>query len=201
MFRGRPRKDLIRHHGALAERALEGMNIAIVGGTNGIGRALASAVLAKGAKVKVVGRTFRDAPTSGPSFVAADLGSMAAARRVAQDLSASSLDILVFTNGVMAGRQRRVTSEGIEYDLAVSYPGDPSSCGKDGKPALRLDIEFFGNARVDRVQAFFLSKPARMRTSIAIRPAKPPSKSCRSARPVLHNEMHPQEHAMGRSDR
>jgi NAD(P)-dependent dehydrogenase (short-subunit alcohol dehydrogenase family) len=121
MFRGRPRKDLIRHHGALAERALEGMNIAIVGGTNGIGRALALAVLVKGAKVKVVGRTFRDALTPGPSFVAVDLSSMAAARRVAQDLSASSLDILVFTNGVMAGRQRRVTSEGIEYDLAVSY--------------------------------------------------------------------------------
>lgn len=121
MFRGRPRKDLIMRHGALAPRALEGLNIAIIGGTNGIGRALALATLAKGAKVKVVGRTSRDAATPGLSFVAADLSSMAAARRVAQDLSASSLDILVFTNGVMAGRQRRETSEGIEYDLAVSY--------------------------------------------------------------------------------
>ena len=121
MFRGRPRKDLVRHHGALVPRALEGMNIAIVGGTNGIGHALALGVLAKGARVKIVGRTSRNAATPGLSFVAADLSSMAAARRVAQDLSASSLDVLVFTNGVMAGRQRRVTSEGIEYDLAVSY--------------------------------------------------------------------------------
>ena len=69
----------------------------------------------------MVGRTSCDAATPGLSFVAADLSSLAAARRVAQDLSASSLDILVFTNGVMAGRQRRETSEGIEYDLAVSY--------------------------------------------------------------------------------
>ena len=111
----------IRRHGALAPRAREGLNIAIIGGTNGIGRALALAALAKGAKVKVGGRTSRDAATPGLSFVAADLSSMAAARCVAQDLSASSLDILVFTNGVMAGRQRRETSEGIEYDLAVSY--------------------------------------------------------------------------------
>ena len=127
MFRGRPRKDLIRRHGALAPRALERLNIAIIGGTNGIGRALALATLAKGAKVKVVGRTSRDAATPGLSFVAADLSSLAAARRVAQDLSASSLDILVFTNGVMAGRQRRETSEGIEYDLAVSYLSCTSS--------------------------------------------------------------------------
>ena len=96
LFRGRPRKDLIMRHGALAPRALEGLNIVIIGGTNGIGRAPALATLAKGAKVKVVGRTSRDAATPGLSFVAADLSSMAAARRVAQDLSASSLDILVF---------------------------------------------------------------------------------------------------------
>ena len=121
MFRGRRRKDLVPARGALAPRALVGLNIAIIGGTNGIGRALALVALAKGAKVKVVGRTSRDAATPGLSFVAADLSSMAAARRVAQDLSASSLDILVFTNGVLAGSQRRVTSEGIEYDLAVSY--------------------------------------------------------------------------------
>lgn len=98
LFRGRPRKDLIMRHGALAPRALEGLNIAIIGGTNGIGRALALAALAKGAKVRVVGRTSRDAATPGLSFVAADLSSMAAARRVAQDLSASSLDILVGTS-------------------------------------------------------------------------------------------------------
>ena len=76
MFRGRPRKDLIRRHGALAPRALEGLNIAIIGGTNGIGRALALAALAKGAKVKVGGRTSRDATTPGLSFVAADLKSL-----------------------------------------------------------------------------------------------------------------------------
>ena len=46
MFRGRPRKDLIMRHGALAPRALEGLNIAIIGGTDGIGRALALAALA-----------------------------------------------------------------------------------------------------------------------------------------------------------
>ncbi len=121
MFRGRPRADLVLARGALAPRALEGLNIAIIGGTNGIGRALALAALAEGAKVKVVGRTSRDAAMPGLSFVAADLSSMETARHVAQDLSASSLDILVFTNGVMAGRQRQVTSEGIEYDFAVSY--------------------------------------------------------------------------------
>jgi hypothetical protein len=43
------------------------------------------------------------------------------ARRMAQALPAETLDLLVLTTGIMAGRKRLTSAEGIELDLAVSY--------------------------------------------------------------------------------
>lgn len=98
-----------------------GKEIAVVGGTGGLGRALARALAAQGARVTVVGRSFRDADQPGISFIRADLNLMSEAVRVAALLPAESLDLVVFTTGIIAAPQREVTAEGLERDMAVSY--------------------------------------------------------------------------------
>ena len=87
-----------------------------MGGTSGIGRALALAAASRGAAVTVVGRTFKagDATT----FKAADLSSMAVAKRVGAELEPA--DIVLFTTGTGPADKREATAEGIERDMAVS---------------------------------------------------------------------------------
>lgn len=101
--------------------AIGGQRVAVIGGTGGIGRALSRHLAAQGARVIVVGQTFRDAGVAGIDFIQADLSLMSEARRVASALPAESLDMLVFTTGIFAAPQRQETAEGIERDLAVSY--------------------------------------------------------------------------------
>ena len=120
-FSGSFRKDLQWKRGPLAQDAFNGKKVAVIGGTNGIGRALARALVAKGAEVLVVGRTFRDQGLPHLRFIEADLTKMKVASRIARELPAEALDMLIFTTGVMAGKQRSATPEGIELDLAVSY--------------------------------------------------------------------------------
>ncbi|CAH00421.1 putative short-chain dehydrogenase/reductase [Kluyveromyces lactis] len=105
----------------LIELNLDNKYVAIVGGTGGIGRELARVLAQKGAKVIVVGRTFRDENVEGIEFIQADLGLVSEASRVAELLPAEKLDLLIFTTGVLAPPARRETSEGLEEDLAVSY--------------------------------------------------------------------------------
>jgi NAD(P)-dependent dehydrogenase (short-subunit alcohol dehydrogenase family) len=95
-------------------------NVAVVGGTAGIGQAIGRSLAAQGSRVLVVGRTFRDAGVPGLEFVRADLSSMREAARVAADLPAD-LDAVIFTTGIMAAPKRQQTAEGIESDMAVSY--------------------------------------------------------------------------------
>jgi len=111
---GVPRKDLRWQRTPLAGGALGGTSVAVVGGTNGIGRALARALAAAGAQVTVVGRTFRDAAEARLQFIQADLTRMSEARRVAQVLPAETLDALVLTTGIFAGKQRAESPEGVE---------------------------------------------------------------------------------------
>lgn len=99
----------------------EGWRIAIVGGTGGLGRALARFLASKGARVTVVGQTFRDAGVQGIDFMKADLSLMSEARRVARELPAEEFDMLILTTGIFATPTREVTPEGIEKDLAVSF--------------------------------------------------------------------------------
>jgi NAD(P)-dependent dehydrogenase (short-subunit alcohol dehydrogenase family) len=99
----------------------DGWRIAIVGGTGGIGRALARFLAEKGARVTVVGQTFRDAGVPGIDFLKADLSLMSEAQRVGRELPAEELDALILTTGIFAAPKREVTSEGIEKDLAVSF--------------------------------------------------------------------------------
>jgi NAD(P)-dependent dehydrogenase (short-subunit alcohol dehydrogenase family) len=100
---------------------LTGTRVAVVGGTNGLGRALARVMAERGAHVIVVGQTFRDEGTKGIEFVKADLSRMREAKRVGAALPAESLDLVVLTTGIIAAPTREVTAEGLERDLAVSY--------------------------------------------------------------------------------
>lgn len=100
---------------------LSGKRIVVVGGTGGLGRAIAVLAASRGAKVTVVGQTFRDQGTANLDFVKADLASMKEARRVAATFPDGSIDVLVLTTGIFAAPTREVTSEGLERDMAVSY--------------------------------------------------------------------------------
>jgi NAD(P)-dependent dehydrogenase (short-subunit alcohol dehydrogenase family) len=120
-FSGVPDRRLTWTRVPPASLDLSSCSAAVVGGTGGIGRALARLLADHGAQVIVVGRTFRDQGWPGVSFVRADLSLMSEARRVAAELFAETLDLLVLTAGVMAGPRREVTAEGLERDMAVSY--------------------------------------------------------------------------------
>jgi NAD(P)-dependent dehydrogenase (short-subunit alcohol dehydrogenase family) len=100
---------------------VEGIKVAIIGGTGGIGRAFSRYLASHGADVVVVGQTFKDADLPQIQFIQADLSLMREAQRVAAMLPAEELDVAIFTTGIMAGPQREVTAEGIERDMAVSY--------------------------------------------------------------------------------
>lgn len=109
------------HPARLSELDLHRRRLVIIGGTGGIGRAIARAAASRGARVAVVGRTFRDEGRPGLSFVRADLSSMKEARRLGAELPVELADTIVFTNGIMASRKRELTDEGLERDLATSF--------------------------------------------------------------------------------
>jgi len=100
---------------------LSSTRLGVIGGTNGLGRAIAQQALARGAEVTVVGRTFRDAPTARLAFVAADLSSMKEAVRVGHELPAESFDLVLLTTGIIAAKTREETPEHVERDVAISY--------------------------------------------------------------------------------
>ena len=100
---------------------LSSKRLAVIGGTNGLGRAIAQQALTRGAEVTVVGRTFRDDPAARLTFVAADLSSMSEAVRVGRELPAESFDVVLFTTGIIAAKTREETAEHVERDVAISY--------------------------------------------------------------------------------
>lgn len=98
---------------------LSGKKITVVGGTDGLGRAIARLAAAKGASVTVVGRTFRDEGVAGLSFSKADLSLVSEAERVGREIPADSYAVF-FTTGIVPGSTRAESAEGIEMDMAVS---------------------------------------------------------------------------------
>lgn len=108
--------DLLKTH-------LSNKNLLIVGGTAGLGRALAISALKRGAKVTVVGRRDPDAEltAAGAQFVKKDLSLMKNALALAEEVDVKPLDTIVFTVGIITYPERRATEEGIEVDMAVSY--------------------------------------------------------------------------------
>jgi NAD(P)-dependent dehydrogenase (short-subunit alcohol dehydrogenase family) len=99
---------------------LTGKKAAVVGGTDGLGRAIARTLAERGAAVTVVGRTFRDEGVARITFARGDLGSMKESQRIGEALP-SDLDLVVLTTGIFASPKREVTGEGLERDMAVSY--------------------------------------------------------------------------------
>lgn len=117
---GYPDPSLILHPVAVDALDLAGKAAIVVGGTDGLGRAIARQLAARGADVTVVGRSERDAGVAGLRFVRADLSSMVAAAEVAEALPAHAA-LIVVTTGIMAASTREVTAEGLERDMAISY--------------------------------------------------------------------------------
>ena len=77
MFSGKPDKSLTWTRESADNVVLYGKHALVVGGTGGIGQALARLMAKQGADVTVMGRSFRDTGTPGLHFVQADLDSMA----------------------------------------------------------------------------------------------------------------------------
>lgn len=120
-MKGFPDRSLTLTALPLGKLALEGRNAVVIGGTAGLGRAIARALASRGAKVTVVGRTFQDQGVAGLDFMPADLSSMREAQRVGRELPVDNVELVVLTTGIFAGPKREETAEGIERDTAVSY--------------------------------------------------------------------------------
>ncbi|MFI1030461.1 SDR family NAD(P)-dependent oxidoreductase [Streptomyces sp. NPDC020951] len=114
-------KSVVWHRPDPAGLDLTGLHVAVIGGTGGIGRALSRFMASRGAQVLVVGQTFRDEGVRGIDFLRADLSLMSEAQQVAHRLPAETLDLVVFTTGILAAPKRQETAEGLERDMAVSY--------------------------------------------------------------------------------
>jgi NAD(P)-dependent dehydrogenase (short-subunit alcohol dehydrogenase family) len=100
---------------------LSSKRLLIIGGTNGLGRAIAQQALARGADVTVVGRTLRDNKSARLTFVEADLSSMKEAARLGVELPVELFDVALLTAGTFAARAREETREHVERDVAISY--------------------------------------------------------------------------------
>ena len=100
--------------------SLSAKSVTVIGGTAGLGRALARAAAEHGASVRVVGRTNRDGGETKAkiAFTACDLSDMKAAQRLGRELPPT--DIVLLTTGTVAAATREVTADGIERDMAVS---------------------------------------------------------------------------------
>lgn len=99
---------------------LPGTKVAVIGGTAGIGQAIARRFAQLGADVIVVGRSLREPAQSSLRFIQADLSRMSQAQELGRVLP-DDLDVAVFTVGVFPAAQRETTADGIERDLAISY--------------------------------------------------------------------------------
>ncbi|GAV29228.1 hypothetical protein PMKS-002710 [Pichia membranifaciens] len=101
---------------------MDSLKIAVIGGTGGLGRAIAKNLASKGASVTVYGRTFRDTDVKNIKFVRVDLSLMSNIKKLITEHSFEifEYDLVVFTAGIFAASKREETSEGLERDLATS---------------------------------------------------------------------------------
>jgi NAD(P)-dependent dehydrogenase (short-subunit alcohol dehydrogenase family) len=108
-------------------RPLEQQTILVTGSTDGLGRATARELAARGATVIVHGRDRERAESvarelGGAPVVVADLASLDQVRRLARDVEAATdrLDVLVNNAGV-GGFERRESRDGVELHFAVNH--------------------------------------------------------------------------------
>ena len=167
---GTVRRDWDWSRRPLGAQGLRGRTIAVVGGTGGIGRAIVNEAVSKGAEAWVVGRTFRDRPDPRVHFVQADLSSLRRARAVVAELPVPSFDVVVMTQGIFAGRDRKVNEDGIELDMAISHLSRSvmvremapaiGSGRPDGALAPRIFVMGFpGGTRAAEVENFNAERP------------------------------------------
>ncbi|CCK68304.1 putative short-chain dehydrogenase/reductase KNAG_0A06460 [Huiozyma naganishii CBS 8797] len=98
------------------------VNVAVIGGTGGLGRAISEELVAKGCNVTVVGRTFKELPQDNLLFLKADLQFVKDAEAVGEQLRRQNFTHYIFTTGILASAKREITErESIEKDMAVSY--------------------------------------------------------------------------------
>ncbi|WP_407180900.1 SDR family NAD(P)-dependent oxidoreductase [Bradyrhizobium sp. STM 3562] len=115
---------------------INGKTVLITGSTDGVGRYVAKRLAVEGAKVLVHGRDEARAKTlieevvrdghAAPSFYAADLSSLAGARRLADTIKAEHkrLDVFVSNAGIGSqtdGAGRRESADGHELRFVVNY--------------------------------------------------------------------------------
>jgi NAD(P)-dependent dehydrogenase (short-subunit alcohol dehydrogenase family) len=120
---GKTNAELAKKLTSLVPRAsslnLKEKKVLVIGGTDGLGRAIANLAASKGASVTVAGRVFRDSGVPNISFVQADLSLMKNAKKLGEELK-TDFDAIFFTNGIVPGNSYKTTSEGVEIDMAVS---------------------------------------------------------------------------------
>jgi NAD(P)-dependent dehydrogenase (short-subunit alcohol dehydrogenase family) len=92
--------------------------------------------------VTIVGRRQPDASLEKAIFLQKDLSTMHSAEALANEVSQqwTQGDILVFTNGIFSTAERKVTEEGLELDLAVSYLSRMAFLNKLKTPFQRIFI-------------------------------------------------------------
>ncbi|HET8698874.1 MAG TPA: SDR family oxidoreductase [Gammaproteobacteria bacterium] len=110
---------------------LDGRRCVVTGATHGIGRATAEALAARGAAVVVHGRDAAAvaavcgaiAQSTGNRAITgavADFGSLADVRRLAGELAADRIDVLVNNVGTMTNK-RKTTADGFERQFGVNH--------------------------------------------------------------------------------
>src|SRR5258708_10539547 len=95
---------------SIDELDLSSKRLLVIGGTNGLGRAIAGLALARGVDVTVVGRTLREFPEGQPKFVQADLSLMADALRLGGDPPGEGRRAAPFTSGITPPPTREGTA-------------------------------------------------------------------------------------------
>src|SRR5882757_4089742 len=120
-MRGVPDRSVIVRPIPIEQLDLSSKRLAVIGGTNGLGRAIAQQALTRGAEVTVVGRTFRDDPAARLTFAAADLSSMSEAVRLGRELPAESFDLVLFTTGIIAAKTDRKSTRLNSSHANISY--------------------------------------------------------------------------------
>ncbi|KAH7194666.1 hypothetical protein DER44DRAFT_677388 [Fusarium oxysporum] len=116
----------------IMNKVISGSNALVVGGTSGIGYAIAKRLATSSnyqlSSITILGRTKPQVmPAEKVSFRSVDATSMHALKEFAQEFRSNSqntpLDLLVMTQGIMSFAGRTETPEGIDRKMALHYYG------------------------------------------------------------------------------
>ncbi|XP_065091553.1 retinol dehydrogenase 14 isoform X1 [Ochlerotatus camptorhynchus] len=119
-----------------SSRNMEGKTVIVTGANSGIGKETARDLAKRGARVIMACRNMKTAQQARDEFIAesknkniiikhVDMSSLASVRIFAQDIitTESVVDVLIHNAGVAQGLKTMVTSDGLEFTLAINYYG------------------------------------------------------------------------------